>query len=255
MQLIRFDNLLTSYVSSHMLLYTKSQQQQQHLRNKKPSIQDVYQRSSHTNSEGERLLQGEDTSFLHEKSSLPWETDENKTIANIEQCIDSINQTQVQEFIDLAEKVDASTMTFIPNAPTTSNFVIGNEVLTNLDSLAVFEDGQPMLSKRESFQWFSNILPTRYDENRVCSATGDLTVYPFDPPQNISVCSLPPSEYPSPNGPDYETEMLSPFIHQSPNASMWGYQKFGSGLVTEACLAPYIGLPLDEIVSGEIHLN
>jgi len=190
---------------------------------------------------------------MHEKTSLPWETDEEEIKTNIEQCIQSINETQVQEFINLAEKVDASTMTFIPSAPATSNFVIGNQNLTDPDALTVFEDGQPKLSDRESFQWFSNVLPTRYDENRVCSS--DLIVYPFDPPQNISVCSLPPSEYPSPNGPDYETEMLSPFIHQSPNASMWGYQKFGSGLVTEACLAPYIGLDLDEIVSGEFLLD
>ena len=230
-------------------------QQQHHLRNKKLYTQDVYQSlSGHTNSERERQLQ-DSMVEMHQKTSLPWETDENKTIANIEQCVMSINETQVQEFINLAEKVDASTMTFIPSAPATSNFVIGNENLTNPDALAVFDDGQPMLSKLESFQWFSNVLPTRYDENRVCSADSDLTVYPFDPPQNISVCSLPPSEYPSPDNPDYETEMLSPFIHQSLNASMWGYQKFGSGLVTEACLAPYIGLPLDEIVSGEIILD
>jgi len=193
---------------------------------------------------------------MHEKTSLPWETDEEEIKTNIEQCIQSINETQVQEFINLAEKVDASTMTFIPSAPATSNFVIGNQNLTDPDALTVFEDGQPKLSDRESFQWFSNILPTRYDETRVCSADSDLTVYPFDPPQNISVCSLPPSEYPSPDGQDFNaSQMLSPFIHQSPNASKWGYQKFGSGLVTEACLAPYIGLPLDEIVSGEIHLD
>ena len=239
-----------------MLLYTQPQQQQL-LRSTKLSIQDAHQRSSHTNREGERLLQGqEDTSSLHEKTSLPWVTDEEEVKTNISECILSVNQSQVDEFIELAEKVDASTMTFIPSAPATSNFVIGNENLTNTDALAVFEDGQPMLSDRESFQWFSNILPTRYDENRVCSATDDLTVYPFDPPQNISICSLPPSEYPSPDGQDFNaSQMLSPFIHQSPNASKWGYQKFGSGLVTEACLAPYIGLPLDEIVSGEIHLG
>jgi len=217
----------------------------------------VYQRSSHTNSEGERQLQ--DTMSMvemHEKTSfsLPWETDEEEAKTNISECIISVNQSQVDQFIELAEKVDASTMTFIPSAPAISNFVIGNENLTN-PALAVFEDGQPKLSNKESFQWFSNILPTRYDENRVCTTTSDLIVYPFDPPQNISVCSLPPSEYPSPEDPNFETEMLTPYIHQSPNASKWGYQKFGSGLVTEACLAPYIGLDLDEIVSGEILLD
>ena len=211
----------------------------------------MYQRLGHTINVEERQLQ--DTTAMHEKTSFPWATDEEETIANISQCILSVNQSQVDDFIGLAEKVDASTMIFIPSAPATSNFMIGNENLNNPDALAVFEDGQQRLSDRESFQWFSNILPTRYDENRVCSATGDLAVNPFSPPQeNLSVCSLPPSEYPSREDPDYETEMLSPFIHQSSNASKWGYQKFGSGLVTEACLAPYIGLQLDEIVSGEI---
>ena len=217
----------------------------------------MYQRSSHTNREGERLLQDTDTSSLHEKTSLPWVTDEEEVKTNISECIISVNQSQVDEFIGLAERVDASTMTFIPSAPATSNFMIGNENLTNPDALGLFEDGRPKLSDRESFQWFSNVLPTRYDENRVCSATSDLIVNPFDPPLNISisVCSLPPSEYPSPEDQDYNaSQMLTPYIHQSPNASRWGYQKFGSGLVTEACLAPYIGLELDEIVSGESFL-